>query len=155
MQFIDMKPDVDVKSEIERLIEWKFITEQEAASADLIAIEKFFKSKVYSRIMSAKEFRREMRFLTEIEAKRIDPTLDIEVNNANIIVQGAVDLCFVEDDGVVVLDFKTDRVKNLSELVDCYGEQLDIYSVAAEKIFAKPVKEKIIYSFHLGESISF
>jgi len=81
--------------------------------------------------------------------------LDIEVNNANIIVQGAVDLCFVEDDGVVVLDFKTDRVKNLSELVDCYGEQLDIYSVAAEKIFAKPVKEKIIYSFHLGESISF
>ncbi|MBQ6885207.1 MAG: helicase-exonuclease AddAB subunit AddA [Clostridia bacterium] len=155
MQFIDMKPDVDVKSEIERLIEWKFITEQEAASADLIAIENFFKSKVYSRIMSAKEFRREMRFLTEIEAKRIDPTLDIEVNDANIIVQGAVDLCFVEDDGVVVLDFKTDRVKNLSELVDCYGEQLDIYSVAAEKIFAKPVKEKIIYSFHLGESISF
>ncbi len=155
MQFIDMKPDVDVKSEIERLIEWKFITEQEAASADLTAIQKFFKSEVYKRIMSAKEFRREMRFLTEIEAKRIDPTLDIDVDDANIIVQGAVDLCFVENDGVVVLDFKTDRVKNMNELVDCYGEQLDIYSVAAEKIFAKPVKEKIIYSFHRGESISF
>ena len=73
----------------------------------------------------------------------------------NIIVQGAVDLCFEEDDGVVVLDFKTDRVKDMSELVKTYGEQLEIYSMAAEKIFGKPVKENIIYSFHLGKSISF
>ena len=84
-----------------------------------------------------------MRFLSEIPASRIDPTLDLNDNDANIIVQGAVDLCFVEDDGVVVLDFKTDRVENLDELVKCYGEQLNIYSTAAEKIFEKPVKEKI------------
>ena len=155
MQFINLTEQVDVNAEIERLVEWKFITEQEAASADVAAIEQFFKSKLYSRIISAKEVRREMRFLSEIAAKRIDPTLDIDAEDANIIVQGAVDLCFVEDDGVVVLDFKTDRVDNLSELVDCYGEQLEIYSTAAEKIFGLPVKERIIYSFHLGEYISF
>ncbi len=155
MQYINMTRDVDVNSEIERLIEWKFITEQEAASADLVAIESFFESELYARIISSNEFRREMRFLTEIPAKQLDPTLDIDVDDANIIVQGAVDLCFVEDDGVVVLDFKTDRVDDLSELVDCYGEQLDIYSAAAEKIFEKKVKERIIYSFHLGDSISF
>ena len=96
-----------------------------------------------------------MRFLSEIAAKRIDPTLDIDADDANIIVQGAIDLCFVEDDGVVVLDFKTDRVDDMNMLVDRYGEQLDIYSTAAEKIFGLPVKEKIIYSFHLGKSISF
>ena len=55
----------------------------------------------------------------------------------------------------MVLDFKTDRVDNLNQLVKCYGEQLDIYSAAAQKIFEKPVKERIIYSFHLGKSISF
>ena len=110
---------------------------------------------MYERITSADELRREMRFLTEIPAKQLDPTLDIDVEGANIIVQGAVDLCFREDDGIVVLDFKTDKVDNMNALVDCYGEQLEIYSTAAEKIFSMPVKEKIIYSFHLGESISF
>ncbi len=155
MQFINMSSQVDVSAEIERLLEWKFITDQEAAAADIAAIEKFFNSKLYNRIISAKDLHREMRFLTEIEANRIDPTLDIDIANANIIVQGAVDLCFVEDDGVVVLDFKTDRVNNLNQLVKCYGEQLEIYSAAAQKIFEKPVKERIIYSFYLGESISF
>ncbi len=152
MQFINFEQNVDVTAEIERLLEWKFITEQEAASADIAAIEAFFKSGLYKRIISANEVRREMRFLTEIAANRIDPSID---SDANIIVQGAVDLCFKENDGIVVLDFKTDKVDNLSQLVDCYGEQLEIYSTAAEKIYGLPVKEKIIYSFHLGDSISF
>ena len=155
MQFINLTANVDVNAEIERLIEWKFITEREAASADIAAIEKFFESEVYKRIISSGDVRREMRFLTEIPAKHIDPTLDIDVDDANIIVQGAVDLCFIENDGIVVLDFKTDRVDTLNQLVDYYGEQLEIYSTAAEKIFGLPVKERIIYSFHLGESISF
>lgn len=155
MQFINFAQQVDVKSEIERLIEWKFITEQEAASADVAAIEVFFKSDIYRRIMSSPDVRREMRFLSEIPATRIDPTLSIDATDANVIVQGAVDLCFSEDDGIVVLDFKTDRVDKLDQLVDCYGEQLEIYSTAAEKIFEKTVKERVIYSFYLGESISF
>lgn len=155
MQFINMTPMVDVNAEIERLIEWKFITERDAASADISAIDDFFKEDVYKRIISSKSIHREMRFLTEIPATRLDPSLDIKLDDANIIVQGAIDLCFIEDDGVVVLDFKTDKVDNLQALIDCYGEQLEIYSTAAEKIFSLPVKEKIIYSFHLGKSISF
>ena len=152
MQFINFEPNVDVPAEIERLLEWKFITPQEAASVDIAGIEHFFKSELYRRIISSNTVRREMRFLSEIAANRIDNTVNID---ANIIVQGAIDLCFVEDDGVVVLDFKTDRVDSLAQLVDCYGEQLEIYSTAAQKIFGMPVKEKIIYSFHLGESILF
>ena len=155
MQFISLDEDVDVNAEVERLLEWKFITEQEAASADLHAIDVFFKSDIYRRIIASKGVHREMRFLSEIPAKRIDATLEADLPDANIIVQGAVDLCFEEDNGIIVLDFKTDRVDNMRELVDCYGEQLEIYSAAAEKIFEKPVKERIIYSFHLGKSISF
>lgn len=152
MQFINFEHNVNVDAEIERLLEWKFITEQEAASADISAIKVFFTDDIYRRIMQSNGIHREMRFLSEIPANKIDYTVDA---NANIIVQGAIDLCFEEDDSVVILDFKTDRVDNLSQLVECYGEQLDIYSAAAEKIFNKPVKEKIIYSFHLGKSISF
>lgn len=155
MQFIALTPSVDVDAEIERLLEWKFITQQEAESVNIDAIKSFFNSSLYNRIILSPTVKREMRFMTEIPAKSIDPTLEIAVDDANIIVQGAVDLCFEEEDGIVVLDFKTDKVDDISQLVDCYGEQLEIYSTAAQKIFNKPIKEKIIYSFHLGESITF
>lgn len=154
MQFIKMQKDIDISAEIERLVEWQFITEQQAASLDKVALAKFFESVLYQRILASKNVRREMRFLTEVPAKRFDSTLSGNAENANVIVQGAVDLCFEECDGIVVLDFKTDRVQNAKQLADCYGEQLEIYAAACEKIFSKPVKEKIIYSFALSDSIS-
>ena len=56
-------------------------------------------------------------------------------------------------DIIIVVDFKTDRVKNEQQLIDAYSEQLSIYADACSKIFSKPIVEKIIYSFHLGKSI--
>ncbi len=152
MQFISMDGIPDIDAELDRLTEWQFITEQEAKIADKSALMCFFQSQLYSRIMASNQVHREMRFLTEIPAARFNEGLG--GIDANIIVQGAVDLCFVEDDGIVVLDFKTDRVKDMKALSLTYGEQLDIYSKACEKIFSKPVKEKIIYSFHLSDFIS-
>lgn len=155
MQFVNFGKTVDVDAETERLVEWKFITETQSKSLDKSALKKFFESDIYRRIMSADSLNREMRFLTELPASTIDSTIPSDDPEAKIIVQGAIDLCFVENDGVVVLDFKTDRVDTLDALVKCYGEQLEIYATAAQKIFSKPVKEKIIYSFRLGEWISF
>lgn len=155
MQFIDMKEKPDVDAEIERLCEWQFITEEAAEAVDREAIKRFFESGIYNRIKNAEEIRREMRFLSEIPARIIDETLEGEIGDTPVIVQGAVDLCFLEEDGIVVLDFKTDKVDNLEILRETYREQLNIYAVAVEKIMGKPVKEKIIYSFNLSDYISF
>ena len=94
-----------------------------------------------------------MRFLTEIPAQKIAPYLSDKFNDEKIIVQGAVDICFIENGEIVVLDFKTDRVDNAEVLAETYGEQLNIYAQALEKIFELPVKEKIIYSFRLSKEI--
>ena len=94
-----------------------------------------------------------MRFLTEVDASLIKPELDSNLYGEKIIIQGAVDICFVEPDGIVILDFKTDRVKDEESLAKAYAEQLKIYALAAEKIFQKPVKQKIIYSFELSKEI--
>lgn len=153
MQFINMDESVDVKSEIERLLEWQFITPSQAAVCDVSAIEAFFKSDVYKRILKSSDVRREMRFMTEVAAKKIDPDLSGEAGDTPVIIQGAVDLCFDEGDGIVVVDFKTDRVQKDTQLVEAYKEQLEIYSDACRKIFGKEVKEKIIYSFALKKEI--
>ena len=94
-----------------------------------------------------------MRFITEVSATLIDKTLDSRFNDEKIIIQGAIDALIIENDGIVILDFKTDRVEEPSALAEAYGMQLEIYALAAEKLFKLPVKEKLIYSFHLGTTV--
>ena len=59
----------------------------------------------------------------------------------------------INENFVVIVDFKTDRVDDAKALKDSYSEQLEIYAMACEKIFEKEVKEKIIYSFALNKEI--
>ncbi len=153
MQYINMTENIDVDSEIERLYEWQFITEAQAKCVDRAKLSDFFESNLYKRICNSKTVRREMRFLTEIPACRLDKTISKDFENEKIIVQGAVDLLFEEDDGIVIVDFKTDRVEDDTALINAYSEQLEIYSSACEKIFLKRIKEKIIYSFALSKEI--
>jgi ATP-dependent helicase/nuclease subunit A len=70
-----------------------------------------------------------------------------------VVVQGIVDAYFVENGEIVLLDYKTDRVSEGKELVRRYHVQLDMYARVLEKITGMRVKEKIIYSFCLGEII--
>ena len=71
-----------------------------------------------------------------------------------VLIQGIIDVYFEEDDGLVVLDYKTDKVLEAKELVEKYHAQLDYYAQALEQLTQKKVKEKIIYSFTLGKEIS-
>jgi len=153
MQFINFKKDINIEEEIERLREWEFISETEAEAVDIGKLKKFFNNEIFNRILNSNDVRREMRFLTEIDAGRLDSSLEESLAKEKIVVQGAVDLCFIENDEIVLLDFKTDRVNNENSLIEAYSEQLNIYSEACEKIFARPVKEKIIYSFALDKCI--
>ena len=69
------------------------------------------------------------------------------------ILPGCSDSQRIVVEGVVVLDFKTDRAKGEAALIEAYKEQLEIYASACEKIFDKPIKEKLIYSFSLSKTI--
>ena len=94
-----------------------------------------------------------MRFLTEFPATELDDTLDVKFSCENIVVQGAVDLLFVENDEVVIVDFKSDRSKDENELIDSYKQQLEIYAKACSKLLKLPAKELYIYSFALKKAI--
>ena len=154
MQYISFDDGISVEEELERLIEWKYISEAEAKAIDVEAIKRFFESELFRRIRKSTDVRREMRFLSEIPIEEIKEGTSGVPEGTKVLIQGAVDLCFIEGDEVVVLDFKTDRVKNMETLSKRYKEQLDIYSGACEKILGKKVKEKIIYSFWLSDKIS-
>ena len=71
-----------------------------------------------------------------------------------VLVQGVIDCYFEEEDGLVLLDYKTDRVHKARELADRYRVQLDYYARALTQLTGKTVKERLIWSFALGEEIA-
>ena len=93
---------------------------------------------------------KEQPFVLSVDASEIYPA---DRSGEKILVQGIIDVYFEEPDGLVVLDYKTDKVRTGNELKEKYHAQLDYYAQALEQLTEKPVKEKIIYSFTLGEEI--
>jgi len=153
MQYADFESaENDTKSEAERLTEMGLLTEEECASLDLGQISCFFESDLYLRMKKSDNIRREQKFLI----KKCDAALDderlMEYNNSSML-QGIADCMFEEDDGIVIIDYKTDRVDSEGVLMKRYDLQLKLYSAALGRIFDKPVKEAYIYSFALGREI--
>ena len=81
-----------------------------------------------------------------------DPSLEGEL----MLVQGIIDVWFAEEDGLVLVDYKTDRITGPEAeqtLVERYRTQLDYYRCALEMSTGKKVKERYLYSFCLGKAI--
>lgn len=101
---------------------------------------------------------KEQPFVMGLPASRLGEGFPSE---ETVLIQGIIDVFFEEEDGFVVLDYKTDAVSTPGELVKRYQVQLLYYSEALEQLAgypsergSKPVKERILYSFKLGEQIN-
>lgn len=96
---------------------------------------------------------REQQFMMGIPAQRLHPEISGE-DTDTVLVQGIIDAWFMEDEDIILVDYKTDRVKrDIHELVDKYRIQLDYYADALQRVTGRKVKKKIIYSISKGESI--
>ena len=90
---------------------------------------------------------REQPFVLGISANRLKADFPEE---ETVLIQGIMDVFFVEEDGIVLLDYKTDAVNSMEELWNRYETQLTYYSEALQKLLQKPVKERLLYSFRLN-----
>ena len=72
----------------------------------------------------------------------------MEFENEEIILQGAVDCMFQEDDEFVIVDYKTDRFRSISEMKAKYAKQLLLYSSSVKKCTDINVKQNILYLFY-------
>ena len=90
---------------------------------------------------------REKPFMMGISARDLDPKFPSE---EMVLIQGIIDAWFMEGDDIILMDYKTDKVKEASELIHRYQIQLDLYKRAIEATTGKKVKEIYIYSFGLG-----
>lgn len=138
-----------VKSEIERLIAAGQIDADAVNDKMAERCVGFMESDLAKRMMASGKIFREKSFQVDIPAKLYDESLGSVYDSETVILQGVIDCFFEEEDGVVLIDYKTDRVNTVEEIVEKYRLQLDLYAEAIEKITKKSVKEKYLYLFSL------
>ena len=104
----------------------------------------------FKKAYREKRLFREKHFMRALPYHSLFPEMPEE---DEVLLQGIIDAFIVEDDGIILVDYKTDRVKNEEELRERYRKQIMLYSDALEAILGKRVKRRVLYSFYLAKEV--
>ncbi len=157
--------------------EWKYFMDQMVQNGRLAGkqrdcvspqkLDRFGQSTLAHRMAEAAKagtLRKEQAFFLGVPVSEVGKTgletaagsvssNETDMQDELVLIQGIIDAFFEEEDGIVLLDYKTDRVAAGQELVDKYHTQMQYYTRAIEQALAKKVKEIILYSFYLEEEV--
>ena len=140
-----------VDDELARLVENEYLDPISAKEISKTRLEAFFKSELGQRVVSAKKCLREYAFIDTISARDILSLPDGV--DAPVLVQGIADCILIEENGATLIDYKSDRVERPEQLIERYKSQLLLYERTLKKQLNVPIKEVVIYSFHLEKAI--
>jgi len=156
MQYMRFAENIDTEyaaAEIARLEREGFISPREAQCVDADSIVKLFKSDIGRKMLAAGrkgKLRREFRFSLLADASELGLCRE---SGEKTLLQGVVDCCVEEDDGIIIIDYKTDGVfgdDKIDERAEFYAGQVKTYAIALERILEKPVKECVLYFLRPG-----
>ncbi|MBR2868977.1 MAG: helicase-exonuclease AddAB subunit AddA [Clostridia bacterium] len=155
MQFADyVAAGKDASAELSRLVADGMLTHAEANAVDIKAISGFFSTPLAKRILDSEKLFKEYEFTFGIPVRELYPEISEDIaGDEKVIIEGVADCAFIENGELVIVDYKTDRVTDAQELKTLYSAQLGIYRRCLEQVIGLPVKETLIYSFRLGETI--
>ena len=189
MECYQFASDTEPKDQIAQMLEKGKITEDMRSLVNLSLVEQFVASEIGARMRAAEsagKLHREKPFVMGFTGAELadfgfgemreDGAESVSVQEENCmevpttansskqeesltLIQGIIDVFWEEEDGIVVLDYKTDRVDTPKQLSDRYAAQLRLYGEALERIYNPDgernikVKERLLYSFRLGEVI--
>lgn len=139
-----------IKDMIQDMIVKERITKTEAEAISVESLLQYTKSDLFYELRQAKKVYKEQPFYRLLPASQI---YEEEINE-EILVQGIIDLYYInKDDKLILVDFKTDYVKQEQELIEKYKEQLILYKEAIEISLNQKVDKMYIYSLYLQKKI--
>ena len=135
-----------------QLTERRLLTPQQAEAVDMERIRAFLATPLAQEIRQARQVWREYRFALLMPAALYDPAAEGE----ELMLQGVVDCAFRTEEGLVVVDFKTDRLAPGEEpqRAEEYRPQLEAYAQALEQVMEEKVCRKVLYFFSTGATIN-
>ena len=154
MQYIDFAACGDeavVSEEVRRLAREGYITQEQAEMVDIFRVSAFFATELGQKIRLSHNVLREFKFSILDPGENFDPALKGE----QILLQGVVDCALIEDDGITIIDFKTDFVTEdtVADRAAHYRPQVMAYADAMGRIYGMPIKAAVLYFFRLGRFI--
>ncbi len=144
----------DIIKAINKLIEDDVMSKKDSEAIDISKFEKFINTDLYKRIQKSENIYKETSFMMEMKSHEIFGDRYID-SDSEITIHGIIDLYFIENNNIILVDYKTDYVKNhnTNELIEKYKIQLDLYKKALEINTGLKVTESIIYSVYEDKQI--
>lgn len=157
LQHIDTKRTetyTNVEKQVEEMTASGMISTRQRGAVDVEAIFGFFDSELGKRLKASKRVEREFDFYMLVSPDEIGENISCG-NAEDVILQGIADCFFFEDDGAVLIDYKTDRVgrSGAEARSEIYRVQIEYYARGLEAIFGVPIKEKYLYFLNCGEAV--
>ncbi|MDT2193912.1 PD-(D/E)XK nuclease family protein [Paenibacillus larvae] len=138
-----------VRQTLDKMLRLELLTTAQCETVPEEEILQFFQTSVGKRMVKADWVKREVPFSLGLPAPEVYP--DIGYNGARdiVLIQGIIDCLFEDEEGLVMLDYKTDAVwqNDLEKLKDRYRLQLQLYARAVEEIWKRAPRQKYLYFF--------
>ncbi|MGN0350041.1 MAG: helicase-exonuclease AddAB subunit AddA [Roseburia sp.] len=152
------------EEQIAQMVNEGKLTKEMADLVKVPVVEAFLFSEVGKRMAEAERkgcLYREKPFVMGFSEKELadfgfGETGEMSNEEDLTLIQGIIDVFWEEEEGIVLLDYKTDRVEQAKELTDRYEAQMKLYAEALERVYADygwKVKEMLLYSFRLKQVI--
>ena len=154
MQYLNFAVCTDVaavEAELMRLTRQGYLSEEQASMVNPQDIARFFSTELGQKLRQGNVVR-EFKFSLLVPADVFGEGLAQE----QVLLQGVVDCALLQEDGIVIIDFKTDAVTEdtIAQKQVQYAPQVLAYAQAMQRIYGKPVKQRLLYFFQLGRFVS-
>ncbi len=151
--FVEGMSKTAVQTTLDAMVQEGHLPQEEREAVNDGKLSIFFSSELGRKMCRAEaqgKLRREQPFVLGLKAKELYPDSN---SDEIVLVQGIIDAFFEEEDGLVLMDYKTDYIHEdaKTELTKKYQSQLGYYRMALERLTGKPVKEVWFYAFATGE----
>ncbi|WMI80804.1 helicase-exonuclease AddAB subunit AddA [Anaerotignum sp. MB30-C6] len=138
---------------IEEILQKGKLTEKEVMALRKKELLQFFASPLAKRMRESEVIEKERPFAMLMAAKELYLGEEYENVEDTVLINGIIDCFFVEGQGLVLLDYKSDRLYQEEAFRERYKIQLQLYKQALEQALDKKVTEVYIYSFAMGKEI--
>lgn len=158
MQHIPLTLNIDediINESVEKMLQLKLITSLQAQVINRKAIASLFQSELGYRMQHATWLKRELPFAFMLPAREVHPELETETRNEQIFIQGVIDCIFEDERGLVLVDYKTDRIfkNNWEQKAEDHRFQLEMYARGIEMILHRKVDEIYLFFFDGGQAV--
>lgn len=158
MQHLPLQAGVD-ESDVERLldgmVERRLLFPEQRAAVGAASVAAFCRTALFDRMCSAVRVWREIPFTYGVPASVVYPGAASGLADESAVIQGVVDCLIEEEDGLVLIDYKTDMLRGGSAetAAEKHRFQVEKYGEAIERIAGRPVREAYVYFFDGGHAV--